>query len=137
MDDSKDTPPIEIVISFTGISTTSHTSAQPETSAAGVSTEPSMPPTNQSTGSPADVVEHKVQLASAEAEGVHTPRIVEGTVNVVDKTVEAGDRIQLALESADTLGGTLSQAVSYIDGILDVVKDFADVGVHLYIGACR
>ena len=134
---SKDTPPIEITVSFTGISLSSHPSAQPETSAAEVSTAPTVPPTNQPMGSPTDSVESKVQLASTEAEDVHTPRIVKEAIKVVDKTVEAGDRIQSALESVDTLGGTLSQSVSYIDGILDVVKDFADVGIHVFIDAYR
>ena len=112
---TKDIPSIQIILSFDGIPIPSHLSAQPERSAAGPSTG----------------VDSKVQRAAAGAEAIHTPRIVKATGKVVDTAMQNSDRIQAALGSAGDLGEPLNQAVVYIEGILDVVKDFADVGIRL------
>jgi len=48
-------------------------------------------------------------------------------------------RIQSALEYAETLQGTLdclADCAGYVNGVIGLVKDFADVGLHLFCCFC-
>jgi hypothetical protein len=116
-----------LTISFSGLPTASSVSPQAEASV-------TVPPSQQNTTKLDDHVESAADHAASNAEALHSPPGFETISAVVDKATELAGPVQSAFDHAELLTGTLEclgEAVGYINGVIELVKDFADVSVFL------
>lgn len=75
-----------------------------------------------------------VDQAASDAEALRSPPGFEATSKVIDAATQLVGPVQLAIGAADSLTGALeclSEARGYMDGIIELVKTFADVRLHL------
>ena len=122
-------PSLELNVVFSGLPSSS--------SIAPPQAEPStVPSSSQQTTIPVDRVESVVGQAASNADALRNP---ETGMAVIDTATAAVGPVQLAFTYAETLKGTLDcldDCVGYIDGVIGLVKDFADVSFHLFCCFC-
>jgi hypothetical protein len=75
-----------------------------------------------------------VDHAASNADALHDPPGFETVSAVVDEATELAGPVQSAFDQAELLTGTLDclgEAVGYINRIVELIKDFADVILFL------
>jgi hypothetical protein len=121
-------PSLELNIVFSGLPSSSSTaSPQAEPSAARSS--------SQQTTIPVDRIESVVDQAASNADALHNPAGLETGIAIIDTVTASVGPVQSALAYAETLKGTLDcldDCARYINGVIGLVKDFADVSLQLF-----
>jgi len=121
---SDKTPTLELTISFSDLPVSPIVLHEAESSAA----PPSLP---QTTTVPDDDITSAVDHASHNADTLQSPAGLETGIIVIDTIAGSVDRVQSALKYAESLKGTLdclADCAGYLNGVIGLVKDFADVG---------
>jgi len=101
----------------------------------GLPSSPTVPPQaspSQQTNIPADRIESAVDQAAGKADDLHNPAGFETGIAVIDAVTASVGPVQSALEYAETLEDTLTDCAGYVNGVIGLVKDFADVGLVLF-----
>jgi hypothetical protein len=121
-------PSLEIKIIFSGLPWSSSTAPlQAEPSAAR--------PSSQQIIIPVDRIESVVNQATSNADALHQPAGLETGIPTIDTVAAPVGPVQSALAYAETLKGTLdclADCAGYVNGVIGLVKDFADVSLHLF-----
>ena len=120
-------PSIELTISFSGLP---HSPTIPTQEAAPVR----QPASLVNTTFVQDGQTSAVDQAASDAEALRSPPGFEATSKVIDAATQLVGPVKLAIGVADSLTGVLeclSEARGYMDGIVELVKTFADVRLHL------
>jgi hypothetical protein len=76
-----------------------------------------------------------VASAITTADGIRSPAGFGTASALIDTAIDLSGPVQSALQYADSLGSTvecLQQAIKYMDGVVALVKTFADVGISLF-----
>jgi hypothetical protein len=87
-------------------------------------------PLPQTTTVPDDHIPSAVEHAAHNADTVESPAGLETGIAIVDTKAGSVSQVQSALEYAESLKGTLGyleECAGYLDGVIGLVKDFADV----------
>jgi hypothetical protein len=125
-------PSLELSIVFSGLPSSPSTAPpQAEPSAAQSSSQ-------QATIS-VDCIRPIVDQATSNGDALHNPAGLETGIAVIDTVTASVGPVQSALEYAETLKGTLdclADCAGYINGVIGVVKDFADVSLHPFCRFC-
>ena len=122
---SKKNPSLELDIVFSGLPCSS--------------TAPPQASLSQQTTIPVDCIESVVDQAADNADALHNPTGLETGIAVIDIVTASVGPVQSALEYAGTLEGTLvclGDCARYVDGVIGLMKDFADVSLHLFWCFC-
>jgi hypothetical protein len=117
-------PTIESTISFSGLPTSSADTAE----SSGVQPNP-----QQTTTIPHTLVESAVDNTMTNVETLNPPAGLETVTATVDTATQIFGQVQSALDQADSLKGTLKcldEASGYLNGIIEFVKDFANVSLQ-------
>ena len=117
---SNKNPSLELDIVFSGLPSSS--------------TAPPQASLSQQTTIPVDRIELVVDQAVENADALHNPAGVETGITVIDTVTASVGPVQSALEYAGTLEGTLvclGDCARYVDGVIGLMKDFADVSLVL------
>jgi hypothetical protein len=83
---------------------------------------------------PDDRIESAVDHAAHDADALCSPTGVETGIVIIDTTAESVGPIQSAIAYAESLNGTLdclAESAGYLNGVIELVKDFAEVDVFL------
>jgi hypothetical protein len=118
-------PALERTISVSGLPNSPTVPHEAEFSAAGSS----LPHT---TTVPDDPITSAVDHAAHNAGALQNPVGLKTGIFIIDTIVGSIGPVQLALEYAKSLKGTLdclAESAGYLNGVMRLVKDFADVGV--------
>jgi hypothetical protein len=114
-------PSLALIIAFSGLPPSPSTPApQAEPSAVRSSSDP---------------IESVVNQATSNADALHNPAGLETGIAIIDTVTASVGPVQSALAYAETLKGTLdclADCAGYIDGVIGLVKDLADVSIHLF-----
>jgi hypothetical protein len=124
---SDKTPSLELTISFSGVPVSATAPHEAESPAA----PSSLPPTEIV---PDDRIESTIDHAAHNADALCNPAGVETGIVIIDTIVGSVGPIQSALAYAESLNGTLdclAESARYLNGVIGLVKDFADVRVFL------
>ena len=118
---SNKNPSLELDIVFSGLPSSS--------------TAPPQASPSQQTTIPVDCIESVVDQAADNADALRNPTGLETGIAVIDIVTASVGPVQSALEYAGTLEGTLvclGDCARYVGGVIGLVKDFADVSLHLF-----
>jgi hypothetical protein len=125
-------PSLELNIEFSGLPSSSPTAPpQADHSAAQSS--------SQQTIIPVDRIESVVGQAASNADALHDPAGLETGIAVIDTITASVGPVQSALAYAETLKGTLDcldDCAGLVNGVIGLVKDLADVSLHLFCCFC-
>ena len=116
---SPDKPSVELTISFSGLPS--------ETSQADT---PAVENTTLVQG------ESAAEQAASHAEALRSPAGFVAASEVIDTATQLARPMQSAMDAAESMTGTLeclSQAVGYMNGIIELVKTFAEVRRHFFV----
>jgi hypothetical protein len=119
-------PSLELNIVFSGLPSSSSTARPQADPSAALS---------QQTAVSLDCIESVVEQAASNADALHNPAGLETGIAIIDAVTASAGPVQSALEYAETLKGTLdclADCAGYINGVIGLVKDFADVSLHLF-----
>jgi hypothetical protein len=120
-------PSLELNIVFSGLPSSSSIAPPQADPSAALSS-------SQQTTIPVDRIGSVVDRAATNADALHNPLGLETEITIIDIATASVGPVQSALEYAETLKGTLdclADCAGYLNGVIGVVKDFADVNLHL------
>lgn len=114
---SDDNPSLELSIVFSGLPSSS-------------SIAPAQAPSSQQTTTPVDHIGSAVDQAVTNTHALHNPACLEAGIAIIDAVTASVGPVQSAIDYAETLKGTLdclADCAGYINGVIGLVKDFADI----------
>jgi hypothetical protein len=126
-------PSLELNIVFSGLPSTSSSVSPPQADPSAARSP------SQQTTIPVDHIESVVDQAASNADALHKPAGLETGIAIVDTVTASVDPVQSALAYAETLKGTLdclADCAGYVNGVIGLVKDFADVSLRLFCCFC-
>jgi hypothetical protein len=90
----------------------------------------------QTTTIPDDRIASAVDHAAHNADAMQRPAGLDTGIAIIDAIAGSVGPVQSALEYAESLKGTLdflAESAGYLNGLIGLVKDFADVGIYFAV----